>query len=163
MHGWLRSERLPQSQSAYRETIGQPNVWPKVLASQSICLPARSPLKQPIVCRRHVLLKKPQHTLRLAISSTLRRKKRLRLSRQRSRQSRPLSMDLTRRGRWRNWRGSMDRRSKLLKLSNALSASQNPNLPNQVRDQYQKAADHLELSVRLEDALRKKLDEPMHQ
>jgi hypothetical protein len=43
-----------------------------------------------------------------------------------------------------------------LQRSNALAAAGNPNLPQSVRDQYQKAADHLDLSLGLEDALNQK-------
>jgi hypothetical protein len=47
----------------------------------------------------------------------------------------------------------MDRRTKLLHLSNARAAAGNQSLPQSVRDKYQSAADHLGLSVDLENAL----------
>jgi hypothetical protein len=51
---------------------------------------------------------------------------------------------------------SIDRRTKLLHLSNARAAAGNQSLPQKVRDQYQRAADQLSLSAGLEDALQTK-------
>jgi hypothetical protein len=51
---------------------------------------------------------------------------------------------------------SIDRRTKLLWLSNARAAAGNMSLPAHVRDKYQSAADHLGLSVDLENALAEK-------
>ena len=51
---------------------------------------------------------------------------------------------------------SMDRRTKLLHLSNARAAAGNMSLPAHVRDKYQSAADRLGLSVDLENALAEK-------
>jgi hypothetical protein len=49
-----------------------------------------------------------------------------------------------------------DRRTRLLHLSNARAAAGNKTLPQHLRDQAQKAADHLDLSLSLEDALNQK-------
>lgn len=51
---------------------------------------------------------------------------------------------------------SIDRRQKLLMRSNALAAVGNQDLPQNVRDRYQKAADHLDVSLGLENAQQRK-------
>ena len=53
----------------------------------------------------------------------------------------------------------LDRRTKLLHLSNARAAAGNQSLPQETRDKYQKAADHLGLSVDLENALQDKQEQ----
>ena len=62
---------------------------------------------------------------------------------------------------------SADRRSRLLMRSNALAAAGNKSLPENIRAGYQKAADHLGVSLDLEDALQQKqengLSNPMEQ
>ena len=73
------------------------------------------------------------------------------------------SMILTSLGHWRNSKVSIDRRQKLLQRSNALAAAGNQRLPQQTRAKYQKAADHLGLSLGLEDALDQKNQQPVFQ
>ena len=53
---------------------------------------------------------------------------------------------------------SIDRRTKLLHLSNARAAVGNQSLPQSTRDKYQKAADSLDLSLGLENALQAKAE-----
>ena len=53
---------------------------------------------------------------------------------------------------------SIDRRTQLLWRSNALAAAGNASLPQKVRDRYQKAADHLDVSLGLQDAQQRKAE-----